>query len=208
MTRGDLDGMISSGALRWITRHGPLGLGSLLALGAVGVPLPDEVLLTFAGSQIADGRLPLLGTLLAATVGAAAGITLTYVAGRVAGRRILEAGTRRGLLRPSLVANTGSWLERTGRWSLLLGWFVPGVRHLVALIAGSVNLPFVEFAAYTWTGALLWSTTFVVVGMALGREWHAVAPVLHRHLVLLSLGAVVALVAFVIGRAVRQRRRL
>jgi membrane protein DedA with SNARE-associated domain len=197
----------SSSALRWITRHGPFGLGSLLALGAVGVPLPDEILLTFAGSQIADGRLPLLGTLLAATVGAAVGITVTYAAGRVAGRRTLEAGRRRGLIPARAVASTNSWFQRSGRWSLLLGCFVPGVRHVVALLAGSVNLPFLQFAAFAWTGALLWCTTFVAVGIALGREWHTVAPVLHRHLVILGIGVAAVLSTVLIARVARRRRR-
>jgi membrane protein DedA with SNARE-associated domain len=41
--------MLRAKLVAWIVQHGYLGLGSLLALGVIGVPVPDEVLLTFAG---------------------------------------------------------------------------------------------------------------------------------------------------------------
>jgi len=186
--------VIASSALAWISRHGPLGLASLLALGVVGIPLPDEILLTFAGSLIAQGQLPLPGTLLAAVSGAAVGITLSYAAGRFAGARQLGAGARRGLIPPRKVDATRGWFERTGRWGLVVGYFVPGVRHLTALVAGSVGLPFPQFATFAWLGAALWCCTFVTLGMALGREWHVVADVLHNHLILLSATVAAAVV--------------
>jgi len=197
--------VIASSALAWISRHGPLGLGSLLALGVVGIPLPDEILLTFAGSLIARGQLPLPGTLLAAIAGAAVGITLSYAAGRFAGARLLGAGARRGLIPPRRVDATRRWFERTGRWGLVVGYFVPGVRHLTALVAGSVGLPFPQFATFAWLGAALWCCTFVTLGMALGREWHLVADVLHHHLVQLGISVAVA-IAVVVGLGWLRRR--
>ena len=199
--------MVSPATLAWISRRGPLGIGSLLALGVVGVPVPDEILLTFAGSQIAAGRLPLPATLVAAVLGAATGITLSYGAGRVAGARLLGAGARRGLIPPERLDSTRAWLERTGRWGLVVGYFVPGTRHLTALVAGSVRLPFGVFATFAWIGALLWCCTFVTLGMVLGREWHAVAGVLHRHLVLLGLGVAVGVALIVAIRAFSRTRR-
>ena len=47
--QGGRQGM-TTGILVWLTRYSYIGLFSLLVLGIVGVPLPDEVLLVFAGS--------------------------------------------------------------------------------------------------------------------------------------------------------------
>jgi membrane protein DedA with SNARE-associated domain len=44
-------------ALHWISEWGSFGLFPLLALGIVGLPVPDETLLASAGFFIASGEL-------------------------------------------------------------------------------------------------------------------------------------------------------
>jgi len=51
------------------------------------------------------------------------------------------------------------WFEHIGKWALAFGYFIPGVRHLTAIAAGSSGFPFPVFAKYAYGGALLWTET-------------------------------------------------
>lgn len=43
---------------------------------------------------------------------------------------------------------------------LIVGYFLPGVRHITAYLAGMSAMKYGKFAAFAYTGALLWSLTF------------------------------------------------
>ena len=58
-----------------------------------------------------------------------------------------------------------------GKWGLLFGFYLPGVRHLIGFGAGIAKLPVPVFARFAFTGAFIWSATFVSAGYFLGREW-------------------------------------
>ncbi len=66
---------------QWIAQYGYLGIFSLLVLGIVGLPVPDETLLTLAGYLVYRGQLLLIPTVLAALLGSLCGITLSYSSG-------------------------------------------------------------------------------------------------------------------------------
>src|SRR5215813_3157878 len=70
-------------AFQWITRHGYAGIFSLLVFGIVGLPVPDEWLLTFSGYLVFKHILFVVPTFFAAFLGSACGITLSYTLGRV-----------------------------------------------------------------------------------------------------------------------------
>ncbi|MBV8729091.1 MAG: DedA family protein, partial [Acidobacteriia bacterium] len=68
--------------LTWITQYGYLAIFLLLALGIVGLPVPDETLLTFTGYLIYKGHLSPPLAFASALGGSASGITASYALGR------------------------------------------------------------------------------------------------------------------------------
>jgi membrane protein DedA with SNARE-associated domain len=144
--------------LSWILHYGAAALFVLLALGVVGIPVPNETLLTLAGALIRKGELPLIPTIVAACAGNVSGATVSYLLGRFAGRTFLRNHFRHGMERIE------AWFERIGKWALAFGYFVPGVRHLTAVGAGSSQLPFSIFARYAYSGAMLWTVLFLALG--------------------------------------------
>ncbi len=183
---------MSADLLHWIGAYGAVALAVLLMLGVFGLPVPDETLLTFAGVLVHEGRLPFLTTWIAATCGSMCGITLSYVLGRRFGPGAV--GRFGGWVHVSKtdLVRVERWLERSGKWSLTFGYFVPGVRHFTALVAGSSQLPPRMFAAYAYTGAALWSLVFITLGFMVGNRWQAALATAHRHLALLALVGVFA----------------
>src|SRR5437870_12712276 len=78
----DLTGMKEI-ALHWIGEYGYAGIFSLLIFGIVGLPVPDELLLTFCGYLVYNHTLRPVPTFLAAFLGSSCGITFSYLLGRI-----------------------------------------------------------------------------------------------------------------------------
>ncbi len=199
--------MISTSALlAWISRHAYGGLFLLLAVGVVGVPVPDEVLMTFAGALAYSGRVHLLTIMAVAAGGAVCGITVSWALGRLLGRRAVERLGRRIGVTDTDLDRVRRWFGRWGRWTLLFGYFVPGVRHLTALVAGTSSLRWRRFAPFAYTGAVVWSQAMVLLGYRFGRDAEGFARSLHGHLAVAGAAAAVGLAVWLAWRVHRSRR--
>lgn len=177
---------------QFLASYGYFALFVLLMLGIVGPLIPDETILVLAGVAAHEGRFDLRITIAVAFAGSLCGITLSYFLGRTGAIYVLERfGPVRRWVTPHL-PRAREWFGRFGKWTLPVGYFVAGVRHFTALIAGMTHLPFRTFALYAWPGGLVWVTSFVLLGYFLGSQWEAVAQRLDRAAivaaVLLGLG--------------------
>ena len=168
--------------LNWIPEYGYPALFLLLMLGIVGLPIPDETLLTFSGYLIFKNELALMPTMVAAFLGSICGITISYAIGRRLGMYFVRTLGRILRITPDDLDRVKAGYVRWGKYALLVGYFVPGVRHLVALVAGSSNLPLVIFIPFAYTGALIWSATFLGLGYGLGETWTHASATVHRGL--------------------------
>ena len=189
--------------LAWISRYGYFGIFSLLVLGIVGLPIPDETLLTFAGYLVFRGQLRLAPTYLAAVAGSACGITLSYTMGRMTGYFLIEKYGPKLHIKMDRVRRVHDWFRRVGGFTLTFGYFVPGVRHLTAYVAGASKLEVPTFALFAYSGSVLWTASFIALGYLLGDQWRKV-PELAEAYVLIAAGALAALGA---GYWVWRRRR-
>jgi membrane protein DedA with SNARE-associated domain len=99
------------------------------------------------------------------------GITLSYTLGVTTGYYLLHRyGPRLGLT-PQKLARVHAWFKRLGGLTLTFGYYVPGVRHLTAYVAGASKLEYRVFAAFAYAGSLLWTGTFLSLGYFLGENW-------------------------------------
>lgn len=189
----------------WIGRYGYAGIFFLLMLGIVGIPVPDEAILTFVGYLTFKGDLALLPSLGAAFSGSAAGISLSYGLGRLFGSQVIAKLGPLLHLSPEHLTNGQLWIQRWGKYALLVAYFIPGVRHLAALLTGASGLRLSAFAPFAYCGALLWSTTFIAIGYGLGEEWSRIAPLVHRTVMIVAGTVLLAIIAglLIIRRHVR-----
>ena len=193
-------------AIQWITHHGYAGIFSLLVFGIVGLPVPDEWLLTFSGYLIFKHTLLFLPTFGAAFLGSACGITVSYTLGRIFDTYVLEKYGRFFHMTPQRLKRVHSWFERRGRWTLLVGYFIPGVRHLTGYVAGVSELSFANFALFAYIGAFCWAAVFITVGYILGEQWNRVLQSLHETKVLTIGVAVAVILAYLAYRYLHGRR--
>jgi membrane protein DedA with SNARE-associated domain len=192
-------------AFQWVSVHGYAGIFSLLVFGIVGLPVPDEWLLTFSGYLVYKQTLLFVPTFIAAFLGSACGITVSYSLGRLFDTYVLLKYGRFFHLTPERLDRVHAWFEKRGRWTLLIGYFIPGVRHLTGYVAGASELKYSNFALFAYSGAFCWAAAFITLGYILGEQWHRVLESLHETK-LLMIGAVIAVVAgyFLFGYLRRQ----
>lgn len=161
--------------LPWISQYGPFALFVLLTLGIIALPIPDESLLVAAGFLVGKGDLSLLSTLIAAIAGAWCGITVSYWLGRYLGPYIVASrfGKRLGLQGPKF-QKAKVWFYRVGKWSLVVGYFIPGFRHFVGYIAGTLSFQYRQFILFAYSGGALWSSLFLLIGYLLQQQGGAI----------------------------------
>jgi membrane protein DedA with SNARE-associated domain len=157
--------------MHWMAHDGYLALFGLLMLGIVGLPVPDETWLTFAGYLIFRQQCALLPTLAVACCGSMCGMSLSYGLGRTLGRAAVERLGTWLHLNPTRLDTMQAWYHRHGKYTLLVGYFLPGIRHVTASVAGWSPLPLPTFALFASAGGLCWSSTCIVLGYGLGNEW-------------------------------------
>lgn len=192
--------------LGWVTHYGAVSLFFLMMLGIVGLPVPDETLLVFSGYLIYKGTLNPVFTFSMAFAGAATGITVSYLLGRIYGLKLVHKYGKYFHLTEERFEKVHAWFERAGRWSLFLGYYVAGVRHFTAMVAGASDLEYPVFAAFAYSGACTWVLVFLSLGYFVGDRWESASEQFHRY-ILITCGVIAALAAiyFVARRILKKR---
>ncbi len=182
--------------LAWVSRYGYAGLFALLVLGIVGLPIPDETLLMFSGYLIYKGRFQPALAFLTGFVGSCCGISLSYVIGRTLGYGFVHRYGRYLRITEPRIDRIKAWFHRIGDWLLTIGYFVPGVRHFTALVAGLSQLEYRTFAVFAYSGAALWVATFLSIGYFVGEEWQSASALVERYVWIAMLAAIILAGAF------------
>ena len=191
----------------WIVSYGYLAVFLLLVMGIVGLPIPDETLLALVGFLVQQGSLHPIPAFATAFAGSICGISISYTIGRIGGVYVLHRYGPRLHLSEALLARVHNWFGRVGKWSLIAGYFIPGIRHAVALVAGASELKIRDFCIFAYTGALLWVTSFLSLGYFFGKEWQMLAGEFHVLMfVLLGFLAAVASIGYFFHRRSHHRK--
>jgi len=199
--------MLTETILRWVIEYGYIGIFSVLALGIIGAPIPDEGVLAFAGYLVYEGKLLLVPTMAAAFFGSVCGITLSYGLGRAVGIYLISKFGHAVHVTADKVTHVHTWYDRVGKWGLLFGFYLPGVRHLIGFGAGIAKLPVSVFALFAFTGAFIWSVTFVSAGYFLGRQWTLVFGKIRPTLMTSSIVIVSLFLLYIIGQQFLRQRK-
>ncbi len=184
----------------WVVQYGYAALFVSMMLGIIGLPIPDETLLMFAGYLVYKNSLQLPYVLLSAFFGSIAGISLSYEIGRRYGLTLLLK-FRLPFFSKEKLESARDWYRRFGKWILIVGYFIPGIRHLTAFTAGMSGLRYRSFGMFAYTGALLWSATFVLLGKLVGGQWKAVSDEIRSNL---FLGAGIVALVLIAGAVLRK----
>jgi len=178
--------------LSWLGQHGYSGLFFLLMLGILGLPIPDETLLVFCGYLIYKGKLCASEAFVSGFAGSVCGITLSYFLGLKFSREVIFRYGKYLRITPTHVEDVSRWFQSFGLWLLSIGYFIPGVRHFTALVAGMSRLGVGRFASYAYPGAAVWVASFLTLGYVFGERWEHTSELVHRYSLIAAGAAAIA----------------
>jgi membrane protein DedA with SNARE-associated domain len=143
--------------------------------------VPSEAVLPFAGFLASDGRMSLALAFAVSLAGTLVGSLLSYGMGAYGVRPLLERYGKYVLVTPHHIETTHAFFERKGgSLTVFLARFVPVVRHLISIPAGSARMPLGRFVVATAIGGGLWDFFLLYVGFVLGRNWETVTALVER----------------------------
>lgn len=160
-----------------------------------------------AGFLAAQGKLSLLGAVLAGTLGSVLGALPLYYLGRAVGaERVERLAARHGrwlTVSPEDIRKATGWFDRHGHKAVFFCRLVPVVRSLISIPAGINRMPLGIFLFYTTLGTAIWSLLLTGGGYLLQDNFDKIDAYLDP-----VTWAVLALVVLMyIVRVVRQGRQ-
>jgi membrane protein DedA with SNARE-associated domain len=174
-----------------IAQYSYWGIFFSLGLGILGLPIPDETLMAFVGFQVFQGKLNYSLAITVAFIGTSCGITLGYFIGRLSDKLFLKKYSEKIHITPERFRSAEQFYNRYGKLALCIGYFIPGVRHLTAILAGVSHMPYRTFALFAYAGGFLWTVIFINMGYLLGDSWHRFSGYSNRFIIPLAATALV-----------------
>ena len=155
-----------------LIRH--LGLAGVLALtassGVIGVPGTEPTML-FAGFNVYQHHLSLLGIIVFGVLGDMIGATIAYAIGYFGSRELLEHQGAKLHVNQRSLDRAHRWFERRGAPVVLVSRLIPFVRAAFPYAAGVARMPYGRFAALATVGSVIWIGFLGLLGRAVGHSW-------------------------------------
>jgi membrane protein DedA with SNARE-associated domain len=180
--KGKLVGLtefITDFATAFIDKIGYAGVFVLMTMESMVFPVPSEAVMPFAGFLIAEGKLTFAGAILSSTIGSIVGSLISYGMGAWGGRPFIDRFGKYLLLDRKDLEFTERFFTKYGSATIFISRFIPVVRHLISIPAGTGRMKLLPFAIYTVIGAGLWNAFLAVAGYYLRQNWSEVMKYSH-----------------------------
>jgi membrane protein DedA with SNARE-associated domain len=190
-------------------KSGYAGVFFLMALESTLVPIPSEVIMPPAGYLASQGKLSLVGVILAGTFGSLAGALTNYYLALKLGRPALLRFIRRYgkylLLTEESFKKVEHFWGNHGHISTFVGRLLPGTRHVISIPAGLARMALFLFSIYTTLGALIWCSFLALCGYYFGKNEGLLKSALHKGSYGLIIGVLVIIALYVYFKVVRKK---
>ncbi len=142
--------------------------------GLIPAPLPGDSILFLAGAFCAtsanssDPHLNLAVVVLGSFVAAVAGTQLGYGIGHRFGTRLFTPDAR--FFKTEYLDRAQDFFDKRGPRAVVLARFIPFVRTMVPMLAGTGKMPQRKFATANVIGASIWAVGVSLAGFWLGKS--------------------------------------
>lgn len=171
-----------------------VALAAGLAFGETAILLdlvvPGEAGMVVVGAAGAAAGVPVWLLAGAASIGSAAGDTVSFFLGR----RLGGSATRRWSTRPRMaaaLARARAHFQRHGGATVFLGRWIGALRAVVPFVAGGAGMSVRTFLAWNAAASIAWASTMVLLGHTFGLAIADALDRVDRWLSIAVLGVVV-----------------
>ena len=189
-------------ATDFIDSVGVVGVFILMLLESACIPIPSEATMLFAGFNVSEGDMSLLGIVVAGVAGNLVGSWIAYAVGYYGRIELLDRNRFIHVNRRHLEW-ADSWFERHGDATVFFTRMLPIIRTFISLPAGVARMPFWRFTVFTLVGCVPWVLALAIIGREVGDRWDD----WQSHLHYLDYAVIAAVIAAVVYLIVRRRRK-
>jgi len=192
-----IEGIIAAtivGVTNIINQAGYAGIFILMALEGSFLPVPSEIILTFSGYLVSQGKFSLLLVAATGALGNVAGTLLTYAVGRYLGLPFVYRYGKYMLITRNDIDKAHQLFEKYGTTIIFVSRLMPGVRGYIPIGAGIARMKIIPFVAAVLIGSFLYSLALTYIGVLLGEHWEVVGPHLQQWSGILLFALVLGLV--------------
>lgn len=191
----------------FLDTFGYIAVFLFIGIESTGIPFPGETMLVAASVYAAQGcSLQEPFVILACILGATTGDNIGFWVGRTGGRGLISKYGKYVRLNESHLASAERYFQMYGGATVFFGRFLAILRAWAAFLAGVNRMDPTRFFIYNLSGAVLWSTTFGLIGYGLGKNLSKLQQVITT-LGTVGVLIVVLIVAIAVVALVASRRR-
>jgi membrane protein DedA with SNARE-associated domain len=139
--------------MQFVLDYGYVGVFVMMVFESTAIPIPAEVVIPPAAYWASQGKLSIVGVVLAATAGGWVGSALSYWLSWKLGRPLVMRYGRFVLLTPHKIDVLDQWFATYGAGGIFVARLLPGIRHLISIPAGLFKMNFKTFSLTTILGA-------------------------------------------------------
>lgn len=156
-----------------VEQIGPIGIGIATFIESLIAPIPSEVILVFAGTNLNNWETVLIFT-IAATIGSYFGTLPFYLISYKSKKLIYKLIDRYGkffFISIKDVERVENKFISKGKLIVFTGRLIPGIRSLISIPAGISKMNIIEYSIYTLIGSFSWNLLLISGGFLLKDEY-------------------------------------
>ncbi len=190
-----------------LNHFGYAAVAGLVLIEDFGVPVPGETVLILGAVYAGTGRLNIFLVALLGFCGAVLGDNIGFAVGHFGGRQLVERYGRYIFLTPERLDKATAFFDRHGGKIIVVARFIEGLRQANGIIAGTTGMHWRRFLLFNAIGAALWVAVWTCVGYFSGNHIDTIYNDATRYDTYLAIAVGVLVIAYVVWRVVRARRR-
>ena len=139
--------------MQFVLDWGYLGIFVMMVFESTAVPIPAEIVIPPAAFWASQGKLSIVGVVIAATAGGWVGSAISYWLAYKLGRPLVTKYGRYVLISPAKIEAADHWFETYGAGGIFVARLLPVIRHVISVPAGLFRMDFKKFSIMTILGA-------------------------------------------------------
>jgi membrane protein DedA with SNARE-associated domain len=196
---------VTEALLGLVPTYGAAFLFAVTFLGCLGVPISGSLALLAAGAFVGSGDIGAVAAVGAGFAGAVGGDQTGYWLGARGGPAARRFADRRGA--GAALARAEAFASARGASAVFLTrWLLSPLGPATNLASGLIGMPWRRFTLAGASGEAVWVALYIGLGWAFADSIPAIADLAGSFARFLAAGAVTALIALRLARAVAARR--
>ena len=129
------------------------------------MPIPGDVFIATVAALPNSNYFLVVAVVMTATL---TGSTILFTLARKIGNKLLIKFGKYIKVTPQKVKKIEKWFEKYGGLAIVIGRLIPGLRIITPIVAGTFEVSYKTFWAYTALAAFIWANIYFVIGKFFG----------------------------------------